>query len=226
MSKKLVRLDQKTLYLGLSSLKQKLLIFVEQRRVTYKTQMRRSFFFFLLVTVILTALVFWLNNYWIHRYDRIIQKQAQIYRLDEKLVWSIIYEETYFRPWKFGSAGEIGLMQITPTVAKEWAKETGIKEFERQVESNVTEFLLDPERNIQIGCWYLEKLRSRYRGLPAEKAMTIAAYNAGASRVREWIKDSAPETLSEAEFIEKISIPSTKAYVTSVLKRYYETTNR
>ncbi|MCS6874005.1 MAG: lytic transglycosylase domain-containing protein [Pyrinomonadaceae bacterium] len=178
-----------------------------------------------IATITLTGAI-WFNHYWIHRYDKIIRKQSEIYRLDEKLVWSIIYEETYFRQWKVGSAGEIGLMQITPAVAREWAKETGIREIEKEVENNTKEFLSDPERNIQIGCWYLEKLRNRYRGFPAETAMTIAAYNAGASRVKEWLKDSDPEILSEAEFIERINIPSTKSYVTSILKRYYEATNR
>lgn len=166
-----------------------------------------------------------LHNYWVHRYDEIISRQAKIYKLDEKLVWSVIYEETYFREWKIGAAGEIGLMQITPTVAKQWAKETGVREFEKKVEDDITSFLLDPERNIQIGCWYLEKLRTRYRGFPAETAMTIAAYNAGASRVEEWTSGISPEKISEGEFIERITIPSTKAYVTSILQRYRDNEN-
>ena len=159
-------------------------------------------------------------NYWIHRYDELIARQASVYRLDEKLVWSVIYEETFFRAWKIGAAEEIGLMQVTPIVAREWAKETGFKEFEKQTAENVNEFLRDPQRNIQIGCWYLEKKRESYRGFPAEKAMMLAAYNAGASRVEEWTKDTRADRLSEAEFIERINIASTKSYVSSILKRY------
>jgi soluble lytic murein transglycosylase len=170
--------------------------------------------------VLAVSLLWLFDRYWIHRYDHIIARQAKIYRLDEKLVWSIIYEETYFRAWKKGGAGEIGLMQITPVVAKEWAEETGLRNLKKQVEENLEDFLLDPERNIQIGCWYLEKLRGRYRGFPGETAMMLAAYNAGASRVEEWLKGSDPEKISEAEFIEKIAIPSTKSYVTSILERY------
>lgn len=179
----------------------------------------------LFIAISLVVILLQFNRYWIHRYDEIISKQAKIYRLEEKLVWSIIYEETYFRSWKIGAAGEVGLMQITPTVAREWAKETGLREIEKQVEQDTVNFLLDPERNIQIGCWYLEKLRSRYRGLPAEIAMTLAAYNAGASRVDEWTKGSELENISEAEFIEMIDIPSTKAYVTSILQRYRNSEN-
>lgn len=176
----------------------------------------------LLITVAAVAIVlYYFNQFWIHRYDEVIARQAKIYKLDERLVWSVIYEETYFRAWKIGADEEVGLMQVTPTVARMWAKETGFQEFEKQAAGNVNEFLRDPERNIQVGCWYLEKLRERYRGYAAEEAMTLAAYNAGASRVEEWIKVSAtPSQMSEQSFLEKIDIPSTKNYVTSILERY------
>lgn len=180
-------------------------------------------------TIVLIALLlgltgaiglYFFNQYWVHRYDDIIERQAKVYRLDSKLVWSVIYEETYFRAWKRGAAQEIGLMQIRPVVAQEWAKETGMREFARQVSEDLDSVLLDPERNIQIGCWYLEKIGEQYRGFPAEKAMMLAAYNAGASRVEEWTKNADASKLSEQEFIERINIPSTRSYVGSILERY------
>ena len=119
----------------------------------------------------ITGLYFF-NQHWIHRYDEIITRQAVVYRLNNTLVWSVIYEETYFRAWVLGDADEVGLMQVTPLVAREWAKETGFREFEKQTADNVVEFLREPERNIQVGCWYLEKSREKYRDFPAELAMT------------------------------------------------------
>ncbi len=118
-----------------------------------------------------------------------------------------------------GADEEVGLMQVTPTVAREWAKETGFKEFEKQTTENLVEFLRDPERNIQIGCWYLEKMREKYRDFLAQDAMTLAAYNAGASRVEEWTKGTEAEKLTEAQFIERIGIASTNSYVSSILRR-------
>src|SRR5213595_2390051 len=103
---------------------------------------------FFILTAICVAAAFFFPTYWIHRYDDLIVRQARVYRLDEKLVWSLIYEETYFRSWKVGAADEVGLMQVTPTVARDWARETGLREFERQASENGTEFLRDPERNI------------------------------------------------------------------------------
>lgn len=173
-----------------------------------------------ILTIVAVSGAFFFNSYWQHRFDELIERHARIYRLDEKLVWSVIYEETYFRAGVIGDADEVGLMQVTPLVARDWARETGFKEFERQTAENVVGFLSDPERNIQIGCWYLEKLRERYRGRTAETALTLAAYNAGQSRVEEWTKDADPAALSEADFIGRIGIASTKAYVISILDRY------
>lgn len=174
---------------------------------------------FLVLLIIALSGSYFFRKYWESRFDPIIAQQSRIYRLDERLVWSLIYEETYFRPGALGENEEVGLMQVTPLVAREWAKETGFRELERQAADNAVAFLSDPERNIQIGCWYLEKLRERYRGRPAETAMMLAAYNAGASRVEVWKKDP-PENLSESEFISRIGIASTSAYVRSILERY------
>lgn len=183
--------------------------------------MKRYLISILFILAIITASgAYFFRNYWEHRYDELITRQARIYRLDERLVWSLIYEETWFRDDATGEAGEIGLMQVTPLVAREWAKETGLREFERQTAENVVGLLSDPERNIQIGCWYLEKLRESYRGDPAETAMTLAAFNAGASRVEEWTRGGDPARMSETDFVARIGIPSTRAYVSSILERY------
>ena len=175
----------------------------------------------LALTIILAA--YFLNSYWTHRYDALITQQAAIYRVDPDLVWSIIYEETYFSPWKVGQAGEIGLMQVTPTVAREWATETGMREFERQMAIDPQSFLRDPEHNIQIGCWYLEKIHEQFRDSPDAEARMVAAYNAGPSRAVEWNKVGEDgRALTSAEFIKRIDIPSTRAYVTSIWQRYQQ----
>jgi len=173
--------------------------------------------------IVLTAILaaYFLNEYWTHRYDALIEQQAAIYRVDPDLVWSIIYEETYFSPWKLGKDGEVGLMQVTPTVGREWATETGMREFERQMTSDPKTFLRDPEHNIQIGCWYLEKLREQFQGNPDAETRMVAGYNAGPSRAVEWNKvgqDGKP--LTAAEFVQHIDIPSTRAYVVSIMQRY------
>jgi soluble lytic murein transglycosylase len=182
--------------------------------------MRRVVAVLLLVLILLLA-AYAFNRYWTHRFDSLIARQAAIYRVDPDLVWSIIYEETYFSPWKVGRDGEIGLMQVMPATAREWATETGMKELERQMASDPQSILRDPERNIQIGCWYLEKIYEQFQDEPEAETRMIAAYNAGPSRAVEWSKPDQPgNTQSGAEFINRIDIPSTKAYVLSIMQRY------
>lgn len=173
-----------------------------------------------ILAVVLAFGSYFFVKFWEHRYDEIISRQARVFNIDESLVWSIVYEETYFRTTSLGADGEVGLMQITAPVAREWARETGLSTFERQVNDDLTRFLQNPERNVQIGCWYYQKLRSTYRGFPAETAMSLAAYNAGPSRVEEWTAGADKTKLSEGDFISRIGIDSTKAYVTSILQRY------
>jgi len=174
-----------------------------------------------LILLTVAAAAYFFNQYWIHRYDALIARQAEVYRLDPELVWSVIYEETYFRPWMLGKDGEIGLMQITPAVGREWAAETGLPDLSKQMAQDPERWLLDPERNIQVGSWYLEKIREQYLDIEEPQARMIAGYNAGPSRAAEWNKVAEGEKpLSREEFINRIDIASTRAYVTSILARY------
>jgi soluble lytic murein transglycosylase len=187
--------------------------------------MKRALVVAALIILALAGSAYLFNNYWTHRFDAMIARQASIYRVDPDLVWSIIYEETYFSPWKTGKDGEIGLMQVTPAVGREWATETGMRELERQMASNPHSLLRDPERNIQIGCWYLEKIRGQFQDAPGVEARMVAAYNAGPSRAVEWSRVEEGKTQTGAEFITRIDIPSTKAYVVSIIGRYRQLKN-
>ncbi len=183
--------------------------------------MKRALSIILILLCLCAVGLYFFNQYWIHRYDALIARQASIYRLDPDLVWSVIYEETYFRPWMTGADAEIGLMQVTPTVGREWAAETGMRDLERQMGRDPESVLRDPERNIQIGCWYLEKLYQQYRDIPGAEARMVAGYNAGPSRAADWNRVSNnARPLTADEFVTRIDIPSTRAYVTSILERY------
>src|SRR5207253_3508748 len=166
----------------------------------------------IILALLILALVglYFFDQYWIHRYDSLIAREASRYHVDPDLVWSIVYEETYFSPWKKGRNGEIGLMQVAPVVAREWAAESGVAPMEQRTAMDTETFLRDPERNVQIGCWYLEKADQDYRNSPGREARILAAYNAGPSRAAEWsrVASGAPP-LTEQEFIGPIDIAST-----------------
>jgi soluble lytic murein transglycosylase len=176
----------------------------------------------ILITVIVIGCgLYFLDQYWIHRYDAEIARESARYHVDPDLVWSIAYEETYFRPWTKGRNGEIGLMQVTPVVAREWAAENSGALMGSRTPLDAEALLRDPNRNIQIACWYLQKASDDYKGIPGREARMLAAYNAGPSRAADWnrVENGAPP-LNEQEFIARIDIASTRAYVTSILDRY------
>ena len=101
-----------------------------------------------------------------------------------------------------------------------------MREFERQMGSDPQLLLREPERNIQIGCWYLEKIYEQFRDAPEAELRTIAAYNAGPSRAIEWSRPDPPATTQTgAEFLNRIDIPSTRAYVISIMQRYRQLKN-
>jgi soluble lytic murein transglycosylase len=177
-----------------------------------------------IIVVVLVALgcgLYFLDQYWIHRYDAVIARESLRYRVDPDLVWSIAYEETYFSPWKKGGRGEIGMMQVTPVVAREWAAANAGATIQQRAANEVDAMLSDPEQNIQIACWYLHRASEDYHDVPGREARMLAAYNAGPSRAAEWNKvDGGAQPLNEQQFIARIDIASTKAYVTSILNRY------
>src|ERR1700724_2918546 len=125
--------------------------------------MKRLAIKILITLLVLACGLFFLYKYCLYRYDSLIAREAARYHVDPDLVWSIAYEETYFSPWKKGRNGEIGLMQVTPVVAREWAAESGVAPIEQRSFMDAETFLRDPERNLQIGCWYLEKADQDYR---------------------------------------------------------------
>jgi soluble lytic murein transglycosylase len=96
-----------------------------------------------------------------------------------------------------------------------------MRDLERQMGRDPQAVLRDPERNIQIGCWYLEKLFQEYRDIPGAEARMVAGYNAGPSRAADWNRvEGNSRPLTSDQFVARIDIPSTRAYVTSILERY------
>lgn len=175
----------------------------------------------LIILIVIGCGCYALDQYWIHRYDAVIAREAARYHVDPDLVWSIAYEETYFSPWKKGSHGEIGMMQVTPGALQDWASANTTPENLQRATNDPGSVLNDPEKNIQVACWYLQKAGEDYPDTPGREARMLAAYNAGRSRVADWsrVENGAPP-LNEQAFIGRIDIPSTRAYVTSILNRY------
>lgn len=146
--------------------------------------------------------------YWKNR--NIVDHAAQHYNIPPRLLASVIWQETRFRSGQRGQAGEIGLMQIMPSSALEWAKSQKINPLR-------LDDMVDPTTNTMAGAWYLRRAMNRWKSKPNPTPYALAEYNAGASNAQRW--DHAAN-MSHIEFVDAITYPSTRRYVTDVIKRH------
>jgi soluble lytic murein transglycosylase len=119
---------------------------------------------------------------------------AQKYELDPVFLMAVIQNESSFNPTRRGSFGEIGLMQIKPSVA-EWISDVYDIDYEKDSD------LLDPVMNIQLGAALMDKLRHQFE---SESRLYLSAYNIGAKKVRSMVSEQR----------------TPKEYVVAVMKRY------
>ena len=100
-------------------------------------------------------------------YEDIIKKAAEKFNLPEKLISSVIKQESNFDASAISSAGATGLMQLMPGTAK----------YLGVINS------LDPEQNIMGGAKYLSQMLSQFNG---NIETALAAYNAGPGTVNRY----------------------------------------
>ena len=109
------------------------------------------------------------------KYSFYVEKYSNEYDIDENLVYSVMKAESKFEKDVVSQKGAKGLMQISD-ITRNWA----IEELDL---GNIDIF--DPETNIKIGCWYLNKLYKQFGDLD----LVIAAYNGGSGNVRQWLNN-------------------------------------
>ncbi len=154
----------------------------------------------------------WGFRFEIHYYRNraLLDAAAARYQVPPALVASLIWQETRFNPTCRGKAGEIGLMQIMPQSAAEWAKAEHIAGFDPHS-------LFDPGTNMLAGTWYLARALTRWSAQTDPVPYALAEYNAGRSNVIRWERNTAQRP---GMFTESISYPGTRSYVRNILLNY------
>jgi soluble lytic murein transglycosylase len=127
------------------------------------------------------------------------------------LVLAVIRQESAFDIRAVSSAGALGLMQLMPATAKKTANGLGIS----YATNRLTE---DPDYNVRVGSAYLAKLLDDFGG---NYVLALAAYNAGPSRVHQWMHDNGDPRSPQVDmidWIEMIPFDETRNYVQRVLE--------
>jgi len=131
--------------------------------------------------------------------------------VERPLVLAMTRQESAFDTGAVSSAGARGLMQLMPATAKLVAKSLGIK-------FSASRLTGDSNYNLTLGREYLSGLIDGFSG---SYVLSVAAYNAGPARVREWISnfgDPRTKNVDAIDWIESIPIAETRNYVQRVLE--------
>jgi len=128
-----------------------------------------------------------------------------------ELVLAVIRQESEFDQKANSYAGARGMMQLMTYTAKLVAKNAKLP----YSKSRLTK---DPDYNIKLGSYYLAGLLETYEG---SYPFSLAAYNAGPTRVKYWKKINGNPQKGEINYIdwiELIKFKETRNYVQRVLE--------
>lgn len=122
----------------------------------------------------------------------------------------IARQETEFNTQIVSGAGAKGLLQVMTVTAQHVCRDYKIK-------CDIKRLLSDPAYNTMMGSAYIG---DRMRDFTGSYVLTLAGYNAGPGRARQWIRefgDPRDAKIDPIDWIERIPIQETREYVAKVL---------
>lgn len=131
--------------------------------------------------------------------------------IETPVVHAIARQESAFNPKAVSHANARGLLQLLPATAARTAKNAGVP-------FNAARLTTDAAFNAQIGAAHLGELARDFNG---SYVMVFAAYNAGSSRVVEWVRrygDPRKPDTDPVDWVERIPFTETRNYVQRVME--------
>lgn len=133
-------------------------------------------------------------------------------RPEPPLVLATIRQESAFETDAVSRAGARGLMQLLPSTARAVARDLGVGRYRDD------RLLNDPAFNLQLGRAFLARQIDDFGG---SYLLALAAYNAGPSRARAWMRDFGDprdRAVDPIDWIESIPFEETRNYIQRVLE--------
>jgi len=150
-------------------------------------------------------------------YLDMVQVETKKYSLHPYVIQSLIRQESAFGLKAISSANALGLMQMIPPTASDVARRMSLK-------VTIPDDLYRPEINIPMGTFYFNTLLDEFKG---HVPLALAAYNAGPSRLKTWLKgrkdtENLTTTLSteikDEIWIDELPWSETSFYVKAILR--------
>jgi soluble lytic murein transglycosylase len=110
-------------------------------------------------------------------YRKIVDEVAQEFELPPELMWSLMRQESRYRPAQISYTDAVGALQMIPKTARKVARDLGVT-------YNPRTFPM-PEVGFRYSGFYLRKILDTFDGLIVP---TAAAYNSGPQIVAFWFK--------------------------------------
>ena len=145
------------------------------------------------------------------RYPTTAAQPVRGWTVDPALAHAHALQESDFRPQAVSGANAIGLMQVRPIAAREYASSINM--------SAESVDLKDPATNLAFGQRTLEAL-ARSSGTGGHLPKVMAAYNAGPTPVQRWNSEIRAGN-DPLLYMESIPYWETRSYVAIVMRNYW-----
>jgi soluble lytic murein transglycosylase len=126
------------------------------------------------------------------------------------VILGIARQESEFNTLTLSGAGARGILQVMPVTARHVCRDYKIK-------CDIPRLMKDPVYNTMMGSAYISDRMDEFSG---SYVLTLAGYNAGPGRAREWIKefgDPRDGKVDPIDWIHRIPFEETREYVQKVL---------
>jgi soluble lytic murein transglycosylase len=127
------------------------------------------------------------------------------------LLLAVVRQESAFNSQAVSPAGARGLMQLMPQTALQVSQELKLNYSSQRL-------TMEPNLNLKLGQAYLAGLLDRFDG---SYVLTLAAYNAGPARARQWLRrngDPREAEVDAIDWVEAIPFNETRNYVQRVME--------